>query len=45
MIETEKQIILKHLSKEEPYRLELDIRLAPEWIRVIMRQAIKKIKQ
>ncbi|MDI6046202.1 DUF6088 family protein [Flavobacterium yafengii] len=39
--ETEKQIILKHLSKEEPYRLEHDIRLAPEWIRVIMRQAIK----
>lgn len=39
--ETEKQIILKHLYQEEPYRLEHDIRLAPEWIRVIMRQAIK----
>lgn len=39
--ETEKQIILKHLAKEEPYRLEHDIRLAPEWIRIIMRQAIK----
>ncbi|OOV29783.1 hypothetical protein BXU11_07925 [Flavobacterium sp. LM5] len=39
--ETEKQIILKHLTKEEPYRLEHDIRLAPEWIRIIMRQAIK----
>ena len=44
MKETEKQIILKHLYQEEPYRLEHDIRLAPEWIRVIMRQAIKKIK-
>ena len=41
MKETEKQIILKHLYQEEPYRLEHDIRLAPEWIRVIMRQAIK----
>jgi hypothetical protein len=41
MKESEKQIILKHLYKEEPYRLEHDIRLAPEWIRVIMRQAIK----
>lgn len=40
--ETEKQIILNHLEKEEQYRLEHDIRLAPEWIRVIMRQAIKK---
>lgn len=39
---SEKQIILKHLEKEEPYRLEHDIRLAPEWIRIIMRQAIKK---
>ena len=39
--ESEKQIILKHLAKEEPYRLEHDIRLAPEWIRIIMRQAIK----
>jgi hypothetical protein len=39
--ETEKQIILKHLAKEESYRLEHDIRLAPEWIRIIMRQAIK----
>lgn len=34
-------IILKHLEKEEPYRLEHDIRLAPEWIRVIMRKALK----
>lgn len=39
--DNEKQIILKHLSNEDPYRLEHDIRLAPEWIRVIMRQAIK----
>lgn len=34
-------IILNQLKKEEPYRLEHDIRLAPEWIRVIMRKALK----
>jgi hypothetical protein len=39
--ETEIEIILKQLAKEEPYRLEHDIKLAPEWIRVIMRQALK----
>lgn len=40
---TEKEItvIIKHLKKEDPYRLEHDIRLAPEWIRVIMRKALK----
>jgi hypothetical protein len=40
---TEKDIatILKHLAKEDPYRLEHDIRLAPEWIRIIMRKAQK----
>lgn len=37
--ENEIEIILKHLAKEEPYRLDHDIRLAPEWIRVIMRKA------
>ena len=42
--ENEIQIILKQLAKEEPYRLEHDIRLAPEWIRVIMRQAINTSK-
>ena len=42
--ENEIQIILKQLTKEEPYRLEHDIRLAPEWIRVIMRQAINTRK-
>jgi len=35
----ETQIILKHLSNEDPFRLNNDIRLAPEWIRVIMRKA------
>lgn len=40
--ETEIQIILKQLAKEAPYRLEHDIKLAPEWIRVIMRQALTK---
>jgi hypothetical protein len=35
------KIILAHLQKEEPYRLENDIKLAPEWIRIIMRKALK----
>lgn len=34
-------IVLKHLKKEETNRLEHDIRLAPEWIRIIMRKALK----
>jgi len=37
----EKGIIIEHLKKEEVSRLEHDIRLAPEWIRVIMREALK----
>ena len=40
--EREKEIILEHLKKEDPYKLEHDIRMAPEWIRVIMRQAVSK---
>lgn len=40
--EEEIQIILKQLEKEDQYRLKHDIRLAPEWIRKIMRQALKK---
>jgi Family of unknown function (DUF6088) len=35
-------IILEKLAKEEPYRLEHDIKLAPEWIRIIMRKALIK---
>jgi hypothetical protein len=42
--ETEKTIIIKLLTKEDPYRLEHDIKLAPEWIRVIMRQALNTNK-
>lgn len=38
---SEIEIILKHLSNEEPQRLEYDISLAPEWIRIIMRKALK----
>lgn len=38
--ESEKQIILEHLKNEDKYRLEHDIRLAPEWIRIIMRNAL-----
>jgi hypothetical protein len=37
----EKSVILDHLAKEELYRLEHDIKLAPEWIRVIMRKTLK----
>lgn len=33
-------LIVEHLQKEERHRLEHDIMLAPEWIRVIMRQAL-----
>ena len=40
--EEELKIILSHLKKEDPYRLEHDIKIAPEWIRKIMRQAIKR---
>ena len=40
--EKEKEKIIEHLKKEEPGRLEHDIRVAPEWIRVIMREAINK---
>lgn len=40
--EKEIEIILNHLKKEDPYRLEHDIKLAPEWIRIIMRKALKK---
>lgn len=39
--ETEIELILKHLENEETYRLEHDIKLAPEWIRIIMRKALK----
>jgi hypothetical protein len=35
------QIIVEQLGKEEPYRLEQDIKRAPEWIRTIMRKALK----
>ena len=40
--EQEIDLILDKLSNEEPFRLEHDIKLAPEWIRIIMRKAIKK---
>jgi hypothetical protein len=42
--EKEIKIILTQLIKEEPNRLEHDIQLAPEWIRIIMRQALKPIE-
>ncbi|MBN2165471.1 MAG: type IV toxin-antitoxin system AbiEi family antitoxin domain-containing protein [Marinilabiliaceae bacterium] len=38
--EDEIKIVLKQLKKEEPDRLEHDVKLAPEWIRIIMRKAL-----
>ena len=38
--EKESQLVLKHLKRENKYRLEHDIRLAPEWIREILRRAL-----
>ena len=37
----QKETIIRQLQKEEVSRLEYDMRLAPEWIRKIMREAIK----
>lgn len=37
--ENEIRIVLEQLKNENPFRLEHDIRLAPEWIRIIMRKA------
>lgn len=39
----EVEVILKHLRKQEKHVLVHDIKLAPEWIRIIMRQALKNI--
>lgn len=38
----QKVIIINQLQKEGKSRLEHDIRLAPEWIRKIMREALKQ---
>ncbi len=38
--DNEIEIILKHLKNEKPENLIHDIKLAPEWIRVIMRKAL-----
>lgn len=40
--EQEKSILISHLAKEEEHRLLHDMRLAPEWIRIIMREALTK---
>ena len=39
--ENQIEIILKQLAMEVPKRLEHDIKLAPEWIRIILRKALK----
>lgn len=38
----EEKTILKHLNKEAQDHIKHDIKLAPEWIRVIMRKALKE---
>jgi hypothetical protein len=38
--EDEIEIVLEQLMKEESQRLRHDIKLAPEWIRIIMRKAL-----
>ncbi len=43
--ENQIKIILEHLKKEEPYRLQHDIKLAPEWIRIIMRKVQQQNKK
>lgn len=40
--EKEIEMVLEHLKNEELSRLEHDIKLAPEWIRIIMRKALPK---
>jgi len=40
--QNEIKIVLKQLEKEDIRRLEHDMKLAPEWIRVIMRAALNK---
>ncbi len=42
MTDEEVVVILEKLKQEETYRLEHDIKLAPEWIRVIMRKTLIK---
>lgn len=42
--EDEIKIIIEYLRREEPSHLEHDIKLAPEWIRIIMRKALKTKK-
>ena len=42
LTEREINIILQHLAKEDSKRLEHDIQLAPEWVRIIMRKALIK---
>jgi len=38
----DERIVLEHLAKEKQVHLEHDIKLAPEWIRKIMRKSLKR---
>ena len=42
LIPQEEEILLNKLAKETPDHIEHDIKLAPEWIRVIMRKVLKE---
>ena len=42
--EQQRKTIIEVLKKENPYKLEHDIRLAPEWIRQIMKEALNNGK-
>jgi len=39
----EKDMIIKHLLKEDVDKLKHDISLAPEWIRIIMRESLNQV--
>lgn len=41
----ERTKIISLFQKEEPHRLEHDMRLAPEWIREIIRESVSKRKE
>lgn len=45
LFENEIEIIIAQLLKEDPYRLKHDIKLAPEWIRIIMRKALINVNE
>ncbi len=43
VIDKEKKMIIEHLLKEDVEKLKHDISLAPEWIRIIMRESLNQV--